>query len=180
MSLLGISISLVLLNCEQEEDVFSNSIEPNEVENFKNKFDSFYINQALSLGEDNLQIEWHSEKVIEFSKKDSTTVYEFNAYLKKPIIVESEELYKENTYKLIVIEQANSTDFKVLRFEPLKNSINVAPTYKNTDQFSGDKFELNQLGKVQLLATYKDGEVINYLSLAEEKAKIKVRDKNDR
>lgn len=168
IAFIPISFFLIIFSCETNEYSLPNSAEQiSEFDNFQTKFNTTYINQELLLGEDNLQTDWHSGEIINFSKKDSTTVYEFNGYLKNPITIESKEFFEEYTYKLIVIEQANHIDFKVLRFEPFKNSINVQPTYKNINQFSGNKFELNEFGEIELLETYKDGEVVASLDLTE-------------
>lgn len=173
IGILAFGITFAVTSCTTDELDTSTNLVVSEAEfdTFKKGFKPKHINEELLLGEDNFQVDWNSANIINFSKSENKTVYEFSAYLDNPITTESKLFSKENIYKLIVTQQNDRAEYKVIRFEPFEQSSNLNPSYKNLSNFSGNKYELNQLGRIESLDTYENGEVVASLDLTE-KTKI--------
>ena len=169
IGILAFGMTFVVTSCTTDAlDRSSDTLaSETEFDKFKQGFNSKHINEELLLGENNFQVDWNSSNIIGFSKSENKTVYEFDAYLNNPITTESEIFNTENVYKLIVTNKDNQIQYKIVRFEPFIESNNITPSYKNINDFSGNKYQLNLLGRIEQLDTYQNGEIIASLNLTE-------------
>ena len=169
IGILAFGMTFVVTSCTTDAlDRSSDTLaSETEFDKFKQGFNSKHINEELLLGENNFQVDWNSSNIIGFSKSENKTVYEFDAYLNNPITTESEIFNTKNVYKLIVTNKDNQIQYKIVRFEPFIESNNITPSYKNINDFSGNKYQLNLLGRIEQLDTYQNGEIIASLNLTE-------------
>lgn len=86
-----------------------------------------------------------------------TATYEFDAFLNKEILNESDLLASKIIYKLIISDSKINPIYKVLRFEAFKSSENLNPSMKNTNNYDGMMFVLTGEGKIEEIITYKKG-----------------------
>lgn len=152
-SILLLSISILLWNCDKEELLTESSNEELVTQSFQYNFDATNINKELKLGKNNFQVNWNSYEIIDFDKSTMTATYEFDAFLNKEILNESDLLASKIIYKLIISDSKINPIYKVLRFEAFKSSENLNPSMKNTNNYDGMMFVLTGEGKIEDIIT---------------------------
>lgn len=168
IGVLFLGISLLLTNCQNENDDIVNLQQKNKYEKL---FNSKIASQNLGFETDNLYVNWQNPEILEINKKGNGGIYQYNIELIEKVTNNSNLFVDEVSYKLIVNEQ--DTQLTLLRFEPFKNSFNTSPSETNLEGFSGMKFIFDKKGIIEDIYTYIKGEKIASFNETKHKRKDK-------
>lgn len=157
-------ISLLLWNCEDNDNLQNNE---NIVNQIKNKINTDDL--SLVHLQDNIIIDWNNYQII---NSDNTTFYQFNIEFINPIVNNTSKLFKSSPiFSLIAFKQGDNLKVNLLESRAFDYSSEIVPqNFINLGSFSGSLRYYNNKGVFLNKEAYVDGILIktdikNYFSI---------------